>query len=59
LLADEATGNFESVNGEAVMKLLSELYHAGPTICIVTHDQRYESNAAKGTHLFDGRVIRS
>jgi len=57
LLADEPTGNLDSVNGEAVMKLLSELHQAGATICMVTHDQRYSGHAGKEIHLFDGRVL--
>jgi putative ABC transport system ATP-binding protein len=57
LLADEPTGNLDSVNGEAVMKLLSELHQAGSTICMVTHDQRYAGHADKEIHLFDGRLV--
>ena len=57
LLADEPTGNLDSVNGEAVMTLLSELHQAGSTICMVTHDQRYSGHAGKEIHLFDGRVV--
>src|SRR5438128_5994484 len=57
LLADEPTGNLDSVNGEAVMTLLSELHQAGSTICMVTHDQRYSGLAGKEIHLFDGRVV--
>ena len=57
LLADEPTGNLDSVNGEAVMKLLSELHQAGSTICMVTHDERYAGKAGKEIHLFDGRVV--
>ena len=57
LLADEPTGNLDSVNGEAVMKLLSELHQSGSTICMVTHDERYAGHAGKEIHLFDGRVV--
>src|SRR5690348_11022589 len=57
LLADEPTGNLDSVNGEAVMELLSELHAQGATICMVTHDQRYASHADRTVHLFDGRVV--
>ena len=57
LLADEPTGNLDSTNGEAVMKLLTDLHQAGSTICMVTHDQRYAGQAGKEIHLFDGRVV--
>ena len=57
LLADEPTGNLDSANGEAVMELLRELHLAGSTICMVTHDPRYEQHAERSVHLFDGRVV--
>jgi putative ABC transport system ATP-binding protein len=56
LLADEPTGNLDSTNGEAVMQLLQELHRGGATICMVTHDARYERHADRAIHLFDGRV---
>jgi putative ABC transport system ATP-binding protein len=57
LLADEPTGNLDSINGEAVMTLLQELHKGGATICMVTHDQRYARHADREIHLFDGRVV--
>src|SRR4051794_16825906 len=57
LLADEPTGNLDSINGEAVMSLLQELHRGGATICMVTHDQRYARHADREIHLFDGRVV--
>jgi putative ABC transport system ATP-binding protein len=57
LLADEPTGNLDSKNGEAVMKLLAELHAQGSTICMVTHDPRYAEHADRIVHMFDGRVV--
>ncbi|HEY8470842.1 MAG TPA: ABC transporter ATP-binding protein [Longimicrobiales bacterium] len=57
LLADEPTGNLDSVNGAAVMELLRELHQGGATICMVTHDPRYAGYAERTIHLFDGRVV--
>ena len=57
LLADEPTGNLDSRNGEAVMELLDELHKEGATICMVTHDSRFASHAARTVHLFDGRIV--
>jgi putative ABC transport system ATP-binding protein len=57
LLADEPTGNLDSVNGEAVMDLLRELHQGGATLCMVTHDPRYATYADRSIHLFDGRLV--
>jgi putative ABC transport system ATP-binding protein len=57
LLADEPTGNLDSKNGEAVMKLLAELHAEGSTICMVTHDDRFAAHAQRQIHLFDGKVV--
>lgn len=57
LLADEPTGNLDSKNGEAVMRLLSELHSEGSTICMVTHDPRFARHAQRELHLFDGKVV--
>ena len=57
LLADEPTGNLDSVNGEAVMSMLRDLHRDGATICMVTHDPRFARYAARTIHLFDGRVV--
>ena len=57
LLADEPTGNLDSINGEAVMEMLRELHRAGSTICMVTHDQRYAQHADRIVHLFDGLMV--
>ena len=57
LLADEPTGNLDSVNGEAVMGLLQELHRGGATICMVTHDPHYAHCADRTVNLLDGRVV--
>src|SRR5436305_9429757 len=54
LLADEPTGNLDSTNGEAVMELLREMYRAGATMCMVTHDPLYTQHADRILPLFDG-----
>jgi putative ABC transport system ATP-binding protein len=58
LLADEPTGNLDSANGDAVMKLLSDLNQKQKvTICMVTHDSRYTSAAGRRVQLFDGKIV--
>ena len=57
LLADEPTGNLDSKNGDAVMKLLDELHSDGATICMVTHDPRFAECARRTIAMFDGQVV--
>lgn len=57
LLADEPTGNLDSKNGAKVMEMLQELNQEGATICMVTHDERYNEIASRIVHLFDGKVV--
>ncbi|PAJ73739.1 ABC transporter ATP-binding protein [Pseudoalteromonas sp. NBT06-2] len=59
LLVDEPTGNLDSQNGDAVMRLLKSLNRAGTTICMVTHDPRYAEFAEKRLHLLDGVISQS
>lgn len=57
LLADEPTGNLDSVNGVEVMDLLSKLNQAGTTIIIVTHSERDATYAHRVIHLLDGKIV--
>ena len=57
ILADEPTGNLDSVNGEEVMNLLESLNEEGTTIIIVTHSQRDAEYAHRIVRLFDGQII--
>lgn len=57
ILADEPTGNLDSVNGEEVMNLLESLNGEGTTIIIVTHSQRDAEYAHRIVRLFDGQII--
>lgn len=57
LLADEPTGNLDSINGAEIMELLSELNRQGTTIIIVTHSQRDAMYAHRVIQLFDGQII--
>jgi putative ABC transport system ATP-binding protein len=56
LLADEPTGNLDSVNGAMVMRLLQELNDEGSTLCVVTHNPQFASLAQRQVHLIDGKV---
>jgi putative ABC transport system ATP-binding protein len=56
LLADEPSGALDSVNGEAVMRLLHEACKRGVAAVVVTHDAQLASWADRVIFLRDGRV---
>jgi len=57
ILADEPTGNLDSQNATAVMKLLDDLHGEGATICMVTHDPRSAERAERKIEILDGQII--
>ena len=57
ILADEPTGNLDTVNGEEVLELLNQLNGDGTTIIMVTHDQGHAEHASRIVQMLDGRVL--
>jgi putative ABC transport system ATP-binding protein len=57
LLADEPTGALDSVNGEAVMRLLRTATRRGVAAVLVTHDAQLASWADRIVFLRDGRIV--
>jgi putative ABC transport system ATP-binding protein len=57
LLADEPTGALDSVNGEAVMRLLRAACRRGVAGVVVTHEAQLASWADRIVFLRDGRVV--
>ncbi len=58
ILADEPTGNLDSVNAEEIMDLLSNLRNkSGQAIVMVTHDPKMAAYADRIIFLKDGRII--
>jgi len=57
LLADEPTGALDSVNGEAVMRLVRAACKGGVAGVVVTHDAQLASWADRVVFLRDGRVV--
>jgi putative ABC transport system ATP-binding protein len=57
LLADEPTGNLDSVTGEAVVRLLRQHADAGGAAVLVTHDARLAAWADRVAFLRDGRLV--
>jgi putative ABC transport system ATP-binding protein len=59
LLADEPTGNLDSVMGDEIMALLKDLRaREGTTIVMVTHDPRQAQLTERVVRLFDGRQVQ-
>lgn len=56
LLADEPTGNLDSVTGNGILDVLDKLNKAGQTIIMVTHDSRVAQRAGRIIALVDGRI---
>ena len=58
LLADEPTGNLDSVTGGEIMNVLVELNREGQTIVLVTHEANIAEYAGRQVHLHDGHIAR-
>jgi putative ABC transport system ATP-binding protein len=57
LLADEPTGNLDSVTAAAVLELFADLNADGQTIVVVTHEREIRAIASREVTLVDGRVV--
>lgn len=56
ILADEPTGNLDSVSSGNVMDLLASLHAEGSTIAVITHDTDIADGLPRQVRLLDGRV---
>ncbi len=58
ILADEPTGNLDSVTSEEILQLFERLYAEGQTIILVTHEHDIAAHARRQVHLRDGLIER-
>jgi len=58
LLADEPTGNLDSVSTEQVLDLLSTLHRdRRMTLILITHDMTVAARASRVLQMMDGRIV--
>ena len=57
ILADEPTGNLDTVSGADVLALFRHLHRTGRTVILITHDADVASHADRQVHVRDGRVL--
>jgi putative ABC transport system ATP-binding protein len=58
LLADEPTGNLDSKNSAAVLKVMKDLNErTGQTILMITHDHEAAAYAGRTVHIRDGQIV--
>jgi putative ABC transport system ATP-binding protein len=57
LLADEPTGNLDSVTSQEIMQLFDELHQGGNTVVLVTHEPEIADHAWRQVQLRDGTVL--
>ena len=57
LLADEPTGNLDSVSGASIVELLHELHEQGTTIVVITHDNDLARQLPRQVAIKDGRIV--
>jgi putative ABC transport system ATP-binding protein len=57
ILADEPTGNLDSVTSREVMALLRELHDEGRTIVMVTNDSQVATSSQRILHMQDGVIL--
>jgi putative ABC transport system ATP-binding protein len=58
LLADEPTGNLDSVTGDEIFAVLTSLHEGGTTVLVVTHNEQLARRAPRAVALRDGRIER-
>jgi putative ABC transport system ATP-binding protein len=56
LLADEPTGNLDSVTSEEIMRVFADLHGEGQTVIMVTHEADIAAHAGRVVVLRDGQV---
>ena len=56
ILADEPTGNLDSKSGQEIMTMIRDLWQAGNTIVLITHDIHVADQAQRKVYVHDGKL---
>ncbi len=59
ILADEPTGNLDSVSAREVLDLLDQLHRSGRTVVLITHDADVSESAQRIIRIRDGQILDS
>ena len=57
ILADEPTGNLDSITGAEIMKLFHDLNHESVTLILVTHEPEIAQQAKRIIQMRDGHIV--
>lgn len=57
ILADEPTGNLDSITSHEIMEFFRELNRQGRTIILITHEKDIANYAKRTIHIKDGLII--
>lgn len=57
ILADEPTGNLDSISEKEIMRILKELNNSGKTVIIVTHEEEIGQQAKRLVRMRDGLIV--
>jgi lipoprotein-releasing system ATP-binding protein len=57
IMADELTGNLDSVNSELIFEIFSQQAKSGNTLVVITHDEDFAKRSDRVLKMIDGSII--